>query len=446
MADAGVADGIALAEAVIPGPGLDMTHGQALAYLRVTARKCLVDFLLEQFSGDLSGPAGYACCYIVDAVSVSSQLLSGARLRDLAAVSVLSSQGRLSLGSLLPSHPQYFGAHAHFFIELETSPSGEALHPVYVSGVCRQIIGAAYELVHPRLSVGAPSAHDAVAEVAEPLWSAALVATLTKLTGSSPARSAKACTAVEVSMAIRLFNEATQLMITFSDVAGPVACKAILDQLAQGTIGFESRCAPCNVKPWAGVDGTSIKEKQDKYQQTDEGLEVRSSLEVDFPAGITSLAVCAQYELWFRTIHVLSYLVPGRPGFVTLGVWNAIITRMREACPLHTGKSLLMLVTPLIRRGVAAVNLVSVVPPDAPVMTFDAAFLTILAQIDSALVLSASVIVAFQSSAYPGSSGTSPATVSTLYLAPLCHLIHLPEACRCEGPLAATPVSAAGQL
>ena len=194
------------------------------------------------------------------------------------------------------------------------------------------------------------------------------------------------------------------------------------------------------------------RKKQDKYQETDEGLEVRSSLEVDFPAGITSLAVCAQYELWFRTIHVLSYLVPGRPGFVTLGVWNAIITRMREACPLHTGKSLLMLVTPLIRRGVAAVNLVSVVPPDAPVMTFDAAFLTILAQIDSALVLSASVIVAFQSSAYPGSSGTSPATgtsagtVSTLYLAPLCHLIHLPEACRCEGPLVATPVSAAGRL
>jgi hypothetical protein len=124
---------------------------------------------------------------------------------------------------------------------------------------------------------------------------------------------------------------------------------------------------------------------------------------------------------------------------------------MREACPLHTGKSLLVLVTPLIRRGVAAVNLVSVVPPAAPVMTFDAAFLTILAQIDSALVLSASVIVAFQSgvragSASPGGSGTSPAMVSTLYLAPLCHLIHLPEACRCEGPLVATPVTAAEQL
>ena len=247
MADAGVADGIAMAEAVIPGPGLDMTHGQALAHLRVTARQCLVDFLLEQFSGDLSGPAGYACCYIVDAVSVSSQLLSGARLRDLAAVSVLSSHGRLSLGSLLPSHPQYFGAHAHFFIELETSPSGEALHPVYVSGVCRQIIGAAYELVHPRLSVGAPPAHGAVAEVAEPLWPAVLVDTLTRLSGngSSPARSAKACTAVEVSMALRLFNGGTHLMITLGDVAGPVSCKAILDQLAQGTIGF----LPCSLVP-----------------------------------------------------------------------------------------------------------------------------------------------------------------------------------------------------
>jgi putative effector of murein hydrolase len=114
---------------------------------------------------------------------------------------------------------------------------------------------------HPLLSVGAPSAHVTVAAVAEPFWTTALVETLTKFTGSSPARSAKACTAVEVSTAIRWFNEATQLMITFSDVAGPVACKAILDQLAQGTIGFESRCAPCNVKPWAGVDGTSIKEK-----------------------------------------------------------------------------------------------------------------------------------------------------------------------------------------
>jgi hypothetical protein len=374
-----------------------MTHGQALAYLLVTDRTCLVDFLLEQFGGDLSGPAGYACCYLVDAVTADSQLLSGVRLRDLADVSVLSTQGRLSLGLLLQSHPQYFGAHAHFFGELETSPSGDALHPVYVSGVCRQIIGAAFELVHPRLSVCAPSAHDADAAVAEPLWPAALVETLTKLTGSSPARSVKACTAVEVSTAIRLFNGATQLMITFNNVAGPVACKAILEQLAQGTIGFESRCAPFNVRPWAVVEGTSIKEKQDKYQQTDEGLEVLSSLEVDFPAGITSLAVCTQYELWFRTIHVLSYLVPGSLGFVTLGVWNAIITRMREACPIHTGKSLLMLVTPLIRRGVAAVNLVSVVPPAAPVMTFNEAFLTILAQIDSALVLSASVIVTFQS-------------------------------------------------
>jgi hypothetical protein len=272
MGDAGVADGGAPEDAAFPN--VDMTHGQALAYLRVTARKCLVDFLLEQFGGDLSGPAGYACCYLVDAVTADSQLLSGARLRDLADVSVLSTQGRLSLGSLLPSHPQYFGAHAHFFGELETSPSGKALHPVYVSGVCRQIIGTAFELVHPRISVGAPSAHDAVAAVAEPLWPAALVETLTKLTGSSPARSAKACTAVEVSTAIRLFNGATQLMITFSDVAGPVACKAILEQLAQGTIGFEGRCAPFNVRPWAGVDGTSIKERQDKYQQTDEGLEV----------------------------------------------------------------------------------------------------------------------------------------------------------------------------
>ncbi len=104
--------------------------------------------------------------------------------------------------------------------------------------MCRQIIGAAYELVHPRLSVGAPSAHDAVAEFAEPLWPAALVEMLTKLNGSSPARSAKACTAVEVSMDLRLFNGGTQLMITLGDVAGPVACKAILDQLAQGTIGF----------------------------------------------------------------------------------------------------------------------------------------------------------------------------------------------------------------
>ena len=110
-----------------------------------------------------------------------------------------------------------------------------------------------------------------------------------------------------------------------------------------------------------------------------------------------------------------------------------------------------MLVTPLIRRGVAAVNLVSVVPPAAPVMTFDTAFLTILTQRDSALVLSASVIVAFQASvragsASPGGSGNSPATVSALSLAPLCHFIHLPEACRCEGPHAAKPVTAAGQL
>jgi hypothetical protein len=74
MGDAGVADGGAPEDAVFPI--VDMTHGQALAYLRFTARKCLVDFLLEQFGGDLSGPAGYACCYLVDAVTADSQLLS----------------------------------------------------------------------------------------------------------------------------------------------------------------------------------------------------------------------------------------------------------------------------------------------------------------------------------------------------------------------------------
>lgn len=403
-------------------PGVNGTHEEVIAYLRIAARPCLVRFLLEQFGDNLGGPAGYACCFIVDALVVKSQLLSGARLRDLADVSVLSDKGRLSLGSLLPSDPEYFGAHVHFFTELEKSSSGEADHPVYVSGVCRQIIGAAYEVVHPRLSVGAPVAHGAVAAAAEPSWSTTLVETLAKFNSASPARSVKACTAAEVSVALRVFNAATQLRFSLSDVAGPIACKAILDQLAQGTIGFEGRCSPCNMRPWACVDGTFIKERQDKYQQTDEGLEVRSALDVDFPAQITSLAVCAQYELWFRTINVLSYLVPGRPGFITLGVWNAIVSRMREACPLHTGKSLLMLVTPLIRRGVSAVNLVAVAPPAEPEVTFDAAFLTIFAQLDSALVLSASVIVAFQAgvragSASPGSSGTSPATVSLLSLA-----------------------------
>lgn len=396
----------------LASPGVATTHDDAVVYLRTVSRPCLEAFLLEFFGNDLGGYAGHACCYIVEAIATSSSLLSGVRLRDVADVSVSSTDGRLSLGSLPPSHAQYYGAHAHYFGVLEER-FGKALYPEFISGVARQLLRAAYVSVHP----ADPSAG---AAVQGPDWPA-LVTTLAQFASPSPVRPSKICTAIEVGTALRLFNEETKLLADFTDIAGPLACKSILDHLTGGTLSLEGRCAPHTMKSWSSPDGALNKEKLDTFQATDEGIEVRSSLEAAFPDGTSSVSVCSAFELWFRTIHVLSHLVPGRPGFITLGVWNAFVGRMREACSLHTGQSLLMLVIPLIRRGVNAVNLVAVVPPLVPSLTFDAAFLPVLHQLESTLVLSASVLVAFKAGVRPGlgspgSGGSSPATVREHHL------------------------------
>jgi hypothetical protein len=423
-AAAGAAPADAAAVLVLASPGVDTTHDDAVAYLRTVSRPCLEAFLLAFFGDDLGGYTGHACCFIVEAIATSSSLISGVRLRDVADVSIASTDGRLSLGSLPPSHARYYEAHAHYFRVLEEC-SRKALHPEFTSGVCRQLLRAVYVSVH----TSDPSAR---AEVQGPDWPAALVATLAQFNSSSPVRPSKACTAIEVGTAIRMYKAETKLLVDFTDVAGPLACKAILEHLAGGTLSLEGRCAPHTMRPWSSHDDALNKEKLDTFQSTDEGIEVRSSLDAAFPDGTSSVSVCSAFELWFRTIHVLSLLVSGRPGFITLGVWNAFVGRMREACPLHTGQSLLMLVTPLIRRGVNAVNLVAVVPPLVPSLTFDAAFLPVLRQLDSTLVLSASVLVAFKAGVrtglgFPGSGGSSPATVREPIMTLLC------RSCNCLG-------------
>ena len=393
-----------------PWPADDALDAAWRAHLEVVAHPCVMSLLDELWppgDGGLNATVGATLAWILYTYASYADAVAGVRVRDLATIIVGLPIGfgggdrGVSPGSLLPGDDHYAAAHAAFLGKLIAAAElagGHGAPPVraFAAQTLQVLLAASYR--RHRAAMGRPE--DAPAGDGGPAWVEPLLLKLAQ--GRLPSLSAEADAAVpkagfrvgKIMSALAAFNLKTGLRCGLSDVASALACKAIYDCLSDSdgvTLAAGDRAAPHNLLPWASYEGKVAKEKQDRISYGVGGITTESCLDPDFTTGLSGATVCDQYELWFRTVHVLACLWNPEQVFITLGVYTSWIRAMREAAKTLSGDVLLKCVREPFRRAVTAVN-ASVGGP-RPV-TFDVAFDT--ATLEQLLTISCAVTVASQ--------------------------------------------------
>jgi hypothetical protein len=397
-----------VAQLEAPWPADNALDAEWRALLVVVAHPCVMSLLDELWppgDGGLNAAVGATLAWIFYTYASCTDAVAGVRVRDLATIIVDlpiefgGGDRGVSPGSLLPGDDHYAAAHAAFLGKLVAAAElagGRGAPPVraFAAQTLQVLLAASYR--RHRAAMGRPEG--APAGDGGPAWMEPLMLRLSQerppsLSAEADAAAPKAGFRVgRIMRALTAFNGKTGLRCGLSDVASALACKAIYDCLSDSdgmTLTACDRAAPHNLQPWATYEGKVAKEKPDIISYGVGGITTESCLDPDFMTGLSGAAVCDQYELWFRTVHVLACLWNPDQVFITLGVYTSWIRAMREAAKTLSGDVLLKCVREPFRRAIAAVN-TSVGSPQ-PVI-FDVAFDT--ATLEHLLTISCAVTLA----------------------------------------------------
>jgi len=422
---------------------VDATHDANLARVQVLVGQdvaALVQRLWPEADGGLGGGLGACVLWVLYALSATSGG-GGVRVRTLERMSwpitPPGSTGEFPVvfSTLSTMHPWYGAASEQAFAQLVTfaaedeflgcAPPSPALGfsvfkdlmacigtksdtvglSILSAGLPHEV-GSAPRVVTATMEAGGSSPMKDAAQALSQLAQVLTAAHGAGGGGGSSNPSDKLSPGVMAS-SLQKYERTIFLRLSLSDVASPTPSKAVLTALqnASGpTLSMAPAAQPWNLNPWHVEKGVVYKERTGTTIYGATGISKEDDYLANFDADCSKEQMVSQFELYFRTVHVLAMSLPEPSKWITQVHWSRVVSLLRAS--KLSGTVILNFFRPLF---VSAVEEVNSTVGSGSAVTFDTAFAGCADRLENSLILITSTFAAVSTGTVGGvSSAPTP--------------------------------------